>query len=146
MSLAILFGLLAAVGFGSSAVLARLGLQRIPPTFGVFLSLSTGFLFTFALSIAFHLRDVLALTPRAFLWFLFFAIITFPLARLFNYTAISLAGASRSSPLLSVSPIFATLLALIALGERPNLLIGIGILVSVLGMGLIVSEKSTDAA
>ncbi len=146
MSLAIVFGLLAAIGFGSSAVLARLGLQRIPPTFGVFLSLSTGFLLTFALSIALHFRDILDLTPRAFLWFLFFAIITFPLARLFNYTAISLAGASRSSPMLAVSPIFATLLALIALGERPNLLIGLGILVSVLGMVLIVSEKRSDAA
>ena len=72
MTLAILFGLLAAIGFGSSAVLARLGLQRIPPTFGVFLSLSTGFLLTFALSIALHFRDILDLTPRAFLWFLFF--------------------------------------------------------------------------
>ena len=146
MGLAILFGLLAAVGFGSSAVLARLGLERIPPTKGVLLSLSTGFLFTFALSLALHFRDVITLSPRAFLWFLFFAVITFPLARLMNYTAISLAGASRSSPLLSVSPIFATLLALIALGETPNLLIVTGILISVLGMGLIVSEKRTDAA
>ena len=146
MTLAILFGLLAAVGFGSSAVLARLGLQRISPTLGVFLSLSTGFLFTFALSLALHFRDVLTLTPKAFLWFLFFAVITFPLARLINYTAISLAGASRTSPLLSTSPIFATLLALIALGEKPNLLIGIGILISVIGMGLIVSERRSDAA
>ena len=48
--------------------------------------------------------------------------------------------------MLAVSPIFATLLALIALGERPNLLIGLGILVSVLGMVLIVSEKRSDAA
>ena len=69
-----------------------------------------------------------------------------PLARLLNYTAISLAGTSRSAPVLAISPIFSTLLALIVLGEKPNMLIGLGILVTVLGMALILSEKRSDAA
>ncbi len=146
MTLAILFGFLAAIGFGSSAALARLGLQRVPPTLAVFISLCTGFLFTFILVLTLHLQDALALSPRAFLWFFLFAIITFPLARLLNYTAISLAGTSRSAPVLAISPIFSTLLALIVLGEKPNMLIGLGILVTVLGMALILSEKRSDAA
>lgn len=146
MTLAVLLSVLSAVGFGATIVLARLGLQRVPPTFAVFVSLCSGFLLTFLVVLAFHFRDVFELTPRAFLWFTFYAIITFPLARLSNYTAISLAGASRTAPLLAVSPILSTVLALITLGERPNLMIVLGILVSVMGMVLILSEKRSDAA
>ena len=146
MTLAVFLSVLSAVGFGATIVLARLGLQRVPPTFAVFVSLCSGFLLTFLVVLAFHFRDVFELTPRAFLWFTFYAIITFPLARLSNYTAISLAGASRTAPLLAVSPILSTALALITLGERPNLMIILGILVSVMGMVLILSEKQSDAA
>lgn len=146
MTLAVLLSVLSAIGFGATIVLARLGLQRIPPTFAVFVSLCSGFLLTFLVVLAFHFRDVFELTPRAFLWFTFYAIITFPLARLSNYIAISLAGASRTAPLLAISPILSTVLALITLGERPNPMIVLGILVSVMGMVLILSEKQSDAA
>ena len=146
MSLAVLLSVFSAIGFGATIVLARLGLQRVPPTFAVFVSLCSGFLLTFLVVLALHLRDVFELSPRAFLWFTFYAIITFPLARLSNYIAISLAGASRTAPLLAISPILSTLLALITLGERPNLMILLGILVSVMGMVLILSERRSDAA
>ena len=146
MTLAILLSVLSAIGFGATIIFARLGLQRVPPTFAVFVSLCSGFLLTFLVVLAFHFKDVLELTPRAFLWFTFYAIITFPLARLSNYTAISLAGASRTAPLLAISPILSTVLALITLGERPNVMIVFGILVSVMGMVLILSEKQSDAA
>lgn len=146
MSLAIAVSLLAALGFGLTIIFARLGLQRVPPTFAVFISLCTGFLFTFIIVLGLHFKDVLELTPKAFLWFLFYAIITFPLARLSNYTAISLAGASRTTSLLAISPILSTILALLVLGERPNPLIGVGIVTSVIGMFLILSENRPDAA
>ncbi len=146
MLLAVSVSILSAIGFGATIVLARLGLQRVPPTFAVFVSLCSGFLLTFLVVLALHFRDVFELSPRAFLWFTFYAIITFPLARLSNYIAISLAGASRTAPLLAISPILSTGLALITLGERPNLMIVLGILVSVMGMVLIVSEKRSDAA
>ena len=146
MTLAVILSVLSAIGFGATIVLARLGLQRVSPTFAVFVSLCSGFLLTFLVVLALHFRDVFELSPRAFLWFTFYAIITFPLARLSNYIAISLAGASRTAPLLAISPILSTILALITLGERPNLMIVLGILVSVMGMVLIVSEKRSDAA
>ena len=146
MALALLFGFMAALGFGSSTVLARLGLQRLSPAAGVFISLCAGWVFTFALVLGLHASDVFSLPPMAFLWFFIFALITFPLARLLSYTAINLAGASRSSPMLTASPIFATLLAMIALGEKPNLLIVLGILVTVLGMALILSDRRPNAS
>ena len=146
MTLAVFLSVLSAIGFGATIVLARLGLQRVPPTFAVFVSLCSGFLLTFLVVLALHFQDIFELTPRAFLWFTFYAIITFPLARLSNYIAISLAGASRTAPLLAISPILSTVLALITLGERPNLMIVLGILVSVMGMVLILSERQSDAA
>ena len=126
MALAILFGFLAALGFGSGAIFARLGLQRLPLKVGVFVSVCAGFLLTLVVVLIFHISDAPSLTPIAFLWFFFYALITFPLARMFNYSAINLAGASRSTPMLAVSPVFATVIAMITLGERPNLLIGLG--------------------
>ena len=146
MTLAVFLSVLSAIGFGTTIILVRLGLQRVPPTFAVFISLCTGFLLTFLVVLALHFQDIFELTPRAFLWFTFYAIITFPLARLSNFTAISLAGASRTAPLLAISPILSTVLALIILGERPNLMIVLGILVSVMGMVLILSERQSDAA
>ncbi len=145
MALAILFGFLAALGFGSAAIFARLGLQRLSPKVGVFVSLCAGFLLTLVVVLIFHISDALSLTPVAFVWFFFYALITFPLARMFNYSAINLAGASRSTPMLAVSPVFATVIAMITLGERPNLLIGLGILVTVLGMVLMLSDRRSSA-
>jgi drug/metabolite transporter (DMT)-like permease len=55
--------------------------------------------------------------------------------------ALSIAGAARTTPIISISPIFATLLAIIFLDERPNWLMGLGILMSVSGMALILSER-----
>ena len=146
MTLAVFLSVLSAIGFGTTIILVRLGLQRVPPTFAVFISLCTGFLLTSLVVLALHFQDIFELTPRTFLWFTFYAIITFPLARLSNFTAISLAGASRTAPLLAISPILSTVLALIILGERPNLMIVLGILVSVMGMVLILSERQSDAA
>ena len=145
MALAILFGFLAALGFGVGAIFARLGLQRLSPKVGVFVSVCTSFLFTLTLVLLFHMSDVPLLTPIAFLWFFFYALITFPLARFLNYSAINLVGASRSAPMLAVSPIFATSIAMIILGERPNVLIGLGILVTVLGMALMLSDRRSVA-
>ncbi len=146
MILAVLVAFVATFGFAASAIFTRLGLQRISPTTGVFVSLCTGALVVLVLVFTTQTANVRSLTPIAFLWCLIFAIVTFPLARLLSYTAIQLAGASRSTPMLAVSPVFATVIAMIALGERPNLLIGLGILVTVLGMGLILSERRSNAS
>ena len=146
MALSILFAFLAVIGFGSSSVFARLGLQSLSPKVGTLVSVVTSFLFTALLVLIFHPTDVMSLAPMAFLWFFFYGLITFPLARYFNYSAINLAGAARAAPVMSISPVFATIIAIIALGERPNLLIGTGILVTVMGMALMLSDRRSSAS
>ncbi len=141
MSLGILLAFLSLFGFSSSDIFARLGLQRLPPALGVFISVLTGFLVTSTLALILYFDDLMALDPRAFLWAFFYGIVTFALARLILYMALSIAGAARTSPIISISPIFATLLAMLFLDERPNWLMGLGILTSVSGMALILSER-----
>jgi len=146
MALAILFAFLATFGFGTASILARLGLQGLPTTVGTLVSVFTSFLFTAVLVLILQPREVLDLAPVAFLWFFLYGLITFPMARFFIYSAFNLAGVSRASPILAVSPIFATLVAMIVIGERPNLLVGVGILVTVMGMALILSERRPSAS
>ena len=57
--LAVSLALLAALGFASSAVFARLGLQRINPLVGVFLSLLASFTLTIILALTLNLKAVL---------------------------------------------------------------------------------------
>jgi transporter family protein len=141
MALGILLAFLSLFGFSSSDIFARLGLQRLPPALGAFISVLTGFLVTSILAVALHFDELMALDPRAFLWAFLYGVVTFALARLILYMALSIAGAARTTPIISISPIFATLLAIIFLDERPNWLMGLGILMSVSGMALILSER-----
>lgn len=141
MGLGILFAFLATLGFGSSAVFARLGLQEISLKIGTLISVTTSFLFTAVFMLAFDAADIPLVTGIAFLWFLAYGLITFPIARFLNYKSLNMAGATRVTPILALNPIFATILAMWLLGERPNLLIGMGVLVTVIGLGLIVSEQ-----
>tara|TARA_B100001013_G_scaffold324038_1_gene235341 strand:+ start:348 stop:788 length:441 start_codon:yes stop_codon:yes gene_type:complete len=145
MGLAITFGFIAAVGFGLSAVFARLGLQRIAPKLGTFVSLLTGFLFTLVIVLMLHSYHIRSLTPVVILWCILFSFVTFPLARLLNYYAIKLSGTSRSTPVVALSPLFATMIAMVAVGETPNFIIGLGILVTVLGMMLLLSDRRSGA-
>ena len=66
--LGVLFGLSAALGFGSSAVLARLSLQHMRTSTGVLISLVVGTVITLALAFSFHTREILSLSGIAFVW------------------------------------------------------------------------------
>ena len=91
------------------------------------------------LALVFH-RDALGELPLIALpWFLLLATLHHPLARTLNFTAISMVGASRAVPFNGVSPLFAAVLAVSILGERPSSILYAGTLVVVLGMTLVVT-------
>ena len=144
--LAVSLALLAALGFASSAVFARLGLQRINPLVGVFLSLLASFTLTIILALTLNLKAVLSLPLIAFLWFLILGIINYPLARVLNFTSVSMIGASRTSPIVASAPLVSAILAIAFLGERPNGLIVLGTLGIIGGLALVVSERQSSAS
>ena len=140
--LAIIFALLAAVGFGSAAVFARLGLRGMKPATGTAISLVVSFVLTAVLALSIERTSVFTIPAMALLWFLVLGIVNYPLARLMNYTSVNLVGASRSAPIISTAPLFSAVLAIIFLGEEMNLLVGLGTAAIVIGSILIVLERT----
>ena len=135
--LGVLFGLSAALGFGSSAVLARLSLQHMRTSTGVLISLVVGTVITLALAFSFHTREILSLSGIAFVWFLLAGLINFPLGRLLNFTGVGMVGVSRASPIVGASPLFATIMAVTVGGETVTVTLMIGIVAIIGGLALV---------
>ena len=139
--LGIALGLSAALGFGLSAIFARLALQYMRATTGTLISLIVGTIIAMALAFAIYPDKVLGLSAVAFLWFLLSGFINFPLGRVLNYISVGLAGVSRSTSIVGASPIFATTLAVTIGGESLSLLTLLGTFLIIGGLGLILSQR-----
>ena len=139
MALGILLAFAAALGFGLNQIFVRLATQRIPGPATAFFAVTTGAVIAGSLALAFNLRDFGHLPPIAFAWFVLLAAVHGPLARTFNFTAISMIGATRAAPVQSFAPIFSAFIAILLLHERPSLLLYLGTLIVVGGMTLVVT-------
>ena len=138
--LAILLSLLPALGFGSQSIFVRLGLRDVKPTTGTALSMVSSILVVVIAALIFERNALTDLAPIAFVWLFAAGTLNFPVARLLNYTSVTMIGATRSSTIVSSQPIFAAALAILFLGERPNWAIGLGTFVIVVAVGLVSSE------
>jgi drug/metabolite transporter, DME family len=136
--LAIALALVAALGFGSSAVFARIGMQGIPPLPSTLISAAASFLPTALLAVVFASADIRALPAVALLLFLGHGVLTYVGGRAQNLLAINFIGASRSSPFVGSGALFAAILAIIFLGETWHPLVALGT-VAVVG-GLVLSS------
>ena len=133
------WGLLPPGGFGL--------LQRIHPhksriatslhTDGHFLYCVPGAILVASLAFAVNLPGIKALSPVAFGWFALMGAMAYPLARVLVNAAITMVGASRAASMNSLQPVFALGLAVALLGERPNLVEGLGTLMVVCGLALV---------
>jgi drug/metabolite transporter (DMT)-like permease len=139
--LGIAFGLLAATCWGFSAILVRLGLQHLRPTTGTWVSMIPGGIMVMGLALVFNLDDITTLVAIAFLWFALGGLFNFALGRFLNAVSIQLAGLARATPLFSTAPLFATILAIIFLGETITPWLLLGTLTIVSGIALITSEQ-----
>lgn len=142
MTLAIVFALLAAVGWGTGAVFARLGLQHMRSTTGTVVSLAAGVVMVGSLALAVN-RDIMFTLPVvALLWFLLLGTINYPLGRYFNFLGVHLAGVSRASPILAAAPVVAVILGITLGGESLTPFIGLGTVLIIGGVVLIVTERT----
>ncbi|MDA0770026.1 MAG: hypothetical protein BZY79_00340 [SAR202 cluster bacterium Casp-Chloro-G4] len=139
--LGVLLSLAAALGFGGSAVLARVGLQYISPVTGTLVSLLVGIVITTTLALVFHFDDIVGLAAIAFAWFLLVGILNYPMGRLLNYNSVSKLGVARSAPVVGASPLFAAVVAVTVGGEVMTLPIFVGTVAIISGIALIVSQK-----
>ena len=152
--LGVILGLSAAMGFGSTSVFARLGLQHIRSTTGTLVSLIVGAVITMGLALLVYSDEILALfglnvlvrpapmgDPAAFLWFLLFGVVAFAVARSLSYAALNLSGVSRVAPIIGTDPLFATILAITIGGETINSLILMGTFFIMVGLALVLTQR-----
>ena len=139
--LGVAFGLTAAICWGFSAILVRLGLQHLRPTTGTWTSLVPGGILVMSLAVVFNLDDITTLAAIAFFWFALGGLFAFALGRFLNAVSIQKAGVARATPLFSTAPLFATILAIIFLGETITLWLLLGTVTIVTGIILITSEQ-----
>ena len=107
MELAVAFAFIASLGFGSGSVLIRLGAQALPSQAVTFFAVGTGAVLATVLALIFNLSDMDDLPLIAYGWFAVLAFMGYPVARLLNYTAISMIGATRAAPMDALRPVFA---------------------------------------
>ena len=124
--LAILLATVSALGFGSSAIFARVGMQGIRPLPSTLISAIASFVPTLLLALIFAFSDVRALPPLSLLWFFGHGAVTFLGGRANTHLSINLIGASRAGPFISASTLFTALFAITLGGEKLHPLVALG--------------------
>lgn len=138
--LGVLFALAAAVGFGGTAFFARLSNQHMRPTSGVIVSLVVGVIFTSVFVVVMDGVEALALDWNQFALLFLAGLASFVGGRLLNFVAVSKIGVARSSPVVGASPLFAVTLAILLLGETPNLTVAVGTVAIITGVVVVLSK------
>ena len=142
--LPIIMAVCAAAGFAIGGIFVRLAGRQVAVVTGTAMSVVASLALAAIPALALELPALSAIPVTGFLWILLLAVINYPLARTFNYASIRRIGAARAAPLFSSSPLWATLLAVLFLGERPNGVIIAGTLAIVAGVVVIVTEGRTS--
>ena len=136
----ILFALSAAVGFGATAFFARLSVQHMRPTTGVIVSLVVGVICTAGFVAVMDGAEALSLEWTQFALLFLAGGASFVGGRLLNFVAVSKIGVARSSPVVGASPLFAVALAILLLGETPNLMVAVGTIAIITGVVVVLSR------
>ena len=137
----VLFAVIAAIGWGASAVLSRIALEKTDPRLATIVSLFFSSIIMFSISLSTQFNEFEKLIVSDFLWFFSAGLTSFAAGRLLNYVGIKNIGVSKASPLFGTSPLFAALLAIIILNENPTIMLGMGIVIVTFGIILITKSK-----
>ena len=137
----IVLSLLAAMGFGATAVFAKVGLQGMPTRYGTLISLAVSATAAMAIAAALHPGEIVELGAVSLGWLFLVGLFNFPVGRMFNYMSVRLAGVSKASTVVATSPLFATGLAVVILGESVNAVTLAGTALIIGGLALTLYEK-----
>ena len=131
---AIVLSLLSGFGFGSAAILARIGMQGLSPLASTLVSVVVSFCPTVVLALVFAFSDIKDLPPVALAWFFLLGVVNFLGGRASSYQAIGRIGASRTAAIQSTAAVFASIFAITITGERPHFVVLLGTLTVVAGL------------
>lgn len=147
LTLAVAGGLLAALFWGLQPVVAKRGLSFGAGPMDVTTIVVTTGLVTLWTALAVLRGPTNAapdLAPAGYAVFLLGGLVGSALGRIANYSGVNRVGASVNSAVIATNPLFATLLALIVLGERITPTQGLGVIVVVAGLATVTVAKGGD--
>ena len=136
----VLMGLTAAISFASLAIFTRIGSRHIGPRAGTAISMAPGFILALIPALLLDLPAFVEVPLVGFLWIALLAFFAYPLGRVLNFASVTRIGAARANTLFASAPIWAAVLAVIFLGERPNAAIIAGTIAVVVGVAIVVRE------
>jgi drug/metabolite transporter, DME family len=136
----IILALIAAGGWGAGAVLTRVGISGVRISIGVLVSLAASLTVIACAAAVLDWPGMEALSPSTLGWFAMTGLVGYPLGRQLNFRSISFIGAARATPIMSSSPLFAILFAVIFTGEIVTIPQIAGALMIVAGLAVVVSS------
>ncbi len=146
MAFAIVLAASSAIIFGIGTIFIRIGTQRVSAVVVTVISVGVSALLALILAFIFNASEMTSLSGNTLLWLVLQGTLAYPLGRLLNYTAISMVGAARASPIFSISPVLAFGLAMLFLGERPTQLVILGTPLMAFGLALVVRAGVISSA
>ena len=124
MQIAAILGLAVGVSYAFSHFFVRFGLDNSTPTSGVIINVAVNAIGLWGLTLLFSPLFPLASTS---IWpFILSGLFAPTLAMEFHFRGIAHIGLARSSALLGTTPLFAVVLAVLFLGERPPAIMAVG--------------------
>ena len=138
-----ILALMAAIGWAINGILVRKGSKHSTVASAVFLSLlaTVGSLWSVS---SWYFPSGFIRSPATF-YFVLGGLIQPAFVRWLNYTGISRLGASRAQSIRAVTPLFASVIALIVLHERPGIRVYIAILLTVTGIALVSYRREGES-
>ena len=135
--------LMASFGWAINGILVRKGSSHGAVASAVFLSLLSTVASLWALS-PWYFPSGFIQSP-AMVYFVLGGLIQPAFVRFLNYTGISRLGASRAQAIRAVTPLFASVTALVALHERPGVVVYSAILLTVAGIALVSYRREGES-
>lgn len=137
---AVLFALLSALVWGTAPLIFKIGLRgEVPPLVGIFYHNLTAALFAFVSILL--VRESLSYPTRDLIIVSFGGFVSGFLGLLLYYKAIKVGEVSVVAPIVASSPLWASLLAFILLGEAFSFMKLLGTILVVLGVILITTSR-----
>lgn len=140
----IALAILTAIGWGASDPLSKAGMERGGTPFQVSLTVIAVSLIVYWSALLVWGPSLTALAPWVIGMFVLIGLTATSLARVLSYMGVQRAGASVSSATVNTRPVWATVMAVLFLGEAVSVQGIIGILFVVAGLGALAFSKGGD--
>ena len=141
---AVLLALLTAMLWGASSPVSKLGMERGGTPFQAALTVVTVSLVVYWTALLVQGGNFLGVSAFAVGLFAFTGLLSTAIARVVTYTGVERVGASVNSAGVNTRPVFASLAAVIFLGEALSLQTAIGIVIVVAGLIALALSKGGD--